>query len=269
MKAIWESPPRHRFGPVVVVNLHLQKRSHHVSCLGCFMAWGRGVCNMLHWLLQPIATARNRLPWIAGVIFSWLACFNFVPPTPTEQQTCIFFPHCFLTCPLSLKIQTDCRLPWNVLTTNCFKLHFFSFFFSVVTAWTSIPLSWLWCGVPVCVSVKVTIRLELEQDTPLMENLIHQTLFFNARLQWSSFTCLSIQKANLQNSRFSRLFTASLSFANALLGLPHACQEAMPGHINTLHCVYLFVAPAAFSGIIYLVVRQKYFVGYMGQTSQR
>lgn len=28
-------------------------------------------------------------------------------------------------------------------------------------------------------------------------------------------------------------------------------------------------APAAFAGIIYLVVRQKYFVGYMGQTSQR
>lgn len=28
-------------------------------------------------------------------------------------------------------------------------------------------------------------------------------------------------------------------------------------------------APAAFAGIIYLVVRQKYFVGYLGQTSQR
>lgn len=28
-------------------------------------------------------------------------------------------------------------------------------------------------------------------------------------------------------------------------------------------------APAAFAGIIYLVVRQKYFVGYMGQTCQR
>lgn len=180
MKVIWESPPRHRFGPVVVVNLHLQKRSHHVSCLGCFMAWGRGVCNMLYWLLQPIATARNRLPWIAGVIFSWLACFNFVPPTPTEQQTCIFFPPTVVIENSNrLPKSFHCRqLPWNVLTTNCFRLHFFSFFFSVVTAWTSIPLSWLWCGVPVCVSVKVTIRLELEQDTPLMENLIHQTLFF-------------------------------------------------------------------------------------------
>lgn len=35
-------------------------------------------------------------------------------------------------------------------------------------------------------------------------------------------------------------------------------------------CVcHVFAAPAAFAGIIYLVVRQKYFVGYMGQTSQR
>lgn len=32
---------------------------------------------------------------------------------------------------------------------------------------------------------------------------------------------------------------------------------------------HVFEAPAAFAGIIYIVVRQKYFVGYMGQTSQR
>ncbi|KAJ4929964.1 hypothetical protein JOQ06_018980 [Pogonophryne albipinna] len=32
-----------------------------------------------------------------------------------------------------------------------------------------------------------------------------------------------------------------------------------------LHCK---LAPASFAGVIYLVVRQKYFVGYMGQTSQ-
>lgn len=133
-------------------------------------------------LLQQQETGCLGLP---GSFFPGLPVLTLFHQHPPSSRPAFFFPPLFPNMPVVIENSNrlpksfHCRqLPWNVLTTNCFKLHFFSFFFSVVTAWTSIPLSWLWCGVPVCVSVKVTIRLELEQDTPLMENLIHQTLFF-------------------------------------------------------------------------------------------
>uniref|UniRef100_A0A667XDF0 Arachidonate 5-lipoxygenase-activating protein n=1 Tax=Myripristis murdjan TaxID=586833 RepID=A0A667XDF0_9TELE len=48
------------------------------------------------------------------------------------------------------------------------------------------------------------------------------------------------------------------------------CMDAYPTFLAVMWCAGLCLrqAPAAFAGIIYLVVRQKYFVGYMGQTSQ-
>ncbi|TWW74605.1 arachidonate 5-lipoxygenase-activating protein isoform X1 [Takifugu rubripes] len=48
------------------------------------------------------------------------------------------------------------------------------------------------------------------------------------------------------------------------------CMDTYPTFLAVMWCAGLCLsqAPAAFAGIIYLVVRQKYFVGYMGQTSQ-
>ncbi|KAJ8266702.1 hypothetical protein GJAV_G00133670 [Gymnothorax javanicus] len=48
------------------------------------------------------------------------------------------------------------------------------------------------------------------------------------------------------------------------------CMDAYPTFIAVMWCagICLSQAPAAFAGLVYLGVRQKYFVGYMGQTSQ-
>ncbi|XP_058483832.1 arachidonate 5-lipoxygenase-activating protein [Solea solea] len=48
------------------------------------------------------------------------------------------------------------------------------------------------------------------------------------------------------------------------------CMDAYPTFLAVMWCAGLCLsqAPAAFAGIIYLLVRQKYFVGYLGQTSQ-
>ncbi|XP_072514962.1 arachidonate 5-lipoxygenase-activating protein [Salminus brasiliensis] len=48
------------------------------------------------------------------------------------------------------------------------------------------------------------------------------------------------------------------------------CMDAYPTFLAVMWCagICLSQAPAAFAGIVYLVARQKYFVGYMGQTCQ-
>ncbi|KAK5887638.1 hypothetical protein CesoFtcFv8_016228 [Champsocephalus esox] len=48
------------------------------------------------------------------------------------------------------------------------------------------------------------------------------------------------------------------------------CMDSYPTFLAVMWCAGLCLsqAPASFAGVIYLVVRQKYFVGYMGQTSQ-
>uniref|UniRef100_A0AAQ6IHX7 Arachidonate 5-lipoxygenase-activating protein n=1 Tax=Anabas testudineus TaxID=64144 RepID=A0AAQ6IHX7_ANATE len=48
------------------------------------------------------------------------------------------------------------------------------------------------------------------------------------------------------------------------------CMDVYPTFLAVMWCagVCLSQAPAAFAGIIYLLVRQKYFIGYLGQTSQ-
>ncbi|XP_070839248.1 arachidonate 5-lipoxygenase-activating protein [Chaetodon trifascialis] len=64
---------------------------------------------------------------------------------------------------------------------------------------------------------------------------------------------------NAQKSAFERVACANRN-----------CMDAYPTFLAVMWCAGLCLsqAPAAFAGIIYLVVRQKYFVGYMGQTSQ-
>uniref|UniRef100_A0A672F6C7 Arachidonate 5-lipoxygenase-activating protein n=1 Tax=Salarias fasciatus TaxID=181472 RepID=A0A672F6C7_SALFA len=48
------------------------------------------------------------------------------------------------------------------------------------------------------------------------------------------------------------------------------CMDVYPTFLAVMWCAGLCLsqAPAAFAGFIYLLVRQKYFVGYLGQTSQ-
>ncbi|KAM6983660.1 arachidonate 5-lipoxygenase-activating protein [Tautogolabrus adspersus] len=79
----------------------------------------------------------------------------------------------------------------------------------------------------------------------------------------NAFFALKVEKEcnrkNVQTSAFERVSCANRN-----------CMDAYSTFLAVMWCagVCLNQAPAAFAGIIYLVVRQKYFVGYMGQTSQ-
>ncbi|KAK1800896.1 hypothetical protein P4O66_005548 [Electrophorus voltai] len=48
------------------------------------------------------------------------------------------------------------------------------------------------------------------------------------------------------------------------------CMDMYPTFLAVMWCAgfCLSQAPAAFAGLLYLVARHKYFIGYMGQTSQ-
>ncbi|MEE6472525.1 hypothetical protein FKM82_009641, partial [Ascaphus truei] len=48
------------------------------------------------------------------------------------------------------------------------------------------------------------------------------------------------------------------------------CIDAYPTFLAMLWCAGVFCsqAPAAFAGLMYLFVRQKYFVGYLGEKTQ-
>uniref|UniRef100_A0A3P9P177 Arachidonate 5-lipoxygenase-activating protein n=1 Tax=Poecilia reticulata TaxID=8081 RepID=A0A3P9P177_POERE len=47
------------------------------------------------------------------------------------------------------------------------------------------------------------------------------------------------------------------------------CMDAYPTFLAVMWCAGVCLSqPAAFAGIIYLLVRQKYFIGYLGQSSQ-
>lgn len=70
------------------------------------------------------------------------------------------------------------------------------------------------------------------------------------------------RECNSQNVKTSAFDRVSCAKRN--------CMDAYPTFLAVMWCAGLCLsqAPAAFAGIIYLVVRQKYFVGYMGQTCQ-
>ncbi|XP_056300491.1 arachidonate 5-lipoxygenase-activating protein [Pseudoliparis swirei] len=79
----------------------------------------------------------------------------------------------------------------------------------------------------------------------------------------NAFFALKVEKEgkcqNIPTSVFERVCCANRN-----------CMDAYPTFLAVMWCAGLCLnqAPAAFAGIIYLVVRQKYFIGYMGQTSQ-
>ncbi|XP_041055514.1 arachidonate 5-lipoxygenase-activating protein [Carcharodon carcharias] len=80
-----------------------------------------------------------------------------------------------------------------------------------------------------------------------------QNVFFAYRVQNES-----LQKRSGQTA-FDRVNVAN-----------HNCIEVYPTFLVLLWTAGLFCsqAPAAFAGLLYLVVRHKYFVGYLGQSSQ-
>ncbi|XP_023683489.1 arachidonate 5-lipoxygenase-activating protein isoform X1 [Paramormyrops kingsleyae] len=65
--------------------------------------------------------------------------------------------------------------------------------------------------------------------------------------------------ANAKTAVYERVYCANRN-----------CMDTYPTFIAVMWCagICLSQAPAAFAGIMYLFVRQKYFVGYMGQTPQ-
>ncbi|XP_069747671.1 arachidonate 5-lipoxygenase-activating protein isoform X2 [Narcine bancroftii] len=78
------------------------------------------------------------------------------------------------------------------------------------------------------------------------------------------FFAYTVQNESVQkrpaNTAFDRVSVAS-----------HNCIEVYPTFLALLWTAGLFCsqAPAAFAGLLYLVVRHKYFVGYLGENSQR
>ncbi|XP_044298688.1 arachidonate 5-lipoxygenase-activating protein [Varanus komodoensis] len=86
-----------------------------------------------------------------------------------------------------------------------------------------------------------------------------QNAFFASKVEQESknSTGKIVQRGG--SSAFERVFTASQN-----------CRDAYPTFLAVLWCAGLLCsqAPAAFAGLMYLFVRQKYFIGYMGERTQ-
>ncbi|CAB1333270.1 unnamed protein product [Coregonus sp. 'balchen'] len=81
-------------------------------------------------------------------------------------------------------------------------------------------------------------------------------------LQNAFFATKVEKEGKVQNTKTSAFERVSCANRN--------CMDSYPTFLAVMWCAGLCLnqAPAAFAGLIYLVARQKYFVGYMGQTSQ-
>nr|ACO09968.1 Arachidonate 5-lipoxygenase-activating protein [Osmerus mordax] len=90
--------------------------------------------------------------------------------------------------------------------------------------------------------------------------LVLVTLF--SVLQNAFFAQKVEKECTSQNVKASALERVSCANRN--------CMDSYPTFLAVMWCAGLCLnqAPAAFAGIIYLVARQKYFIGYMGQTCQ-
>ncbi|XP_048035863.1 arachidonate 5-lipoxygenase-activating protein [Megalobrama amblycephala] len=99
----------------------------------------------------------------------------------------------------------------------------------------------------------------------VMENIFLLVLVTLLSVVQNVFFALKVEKecTGLNSKQHSTAFER-LSCAN------RNCMDTYPTFLAVLWCagICLSQAPAAFAGILYLVVRQKYFVGYMGQTCQ-
>ncbi|XP_051973153.1 arachidonate 5-lipoxygenase-activating protein [Xyrauchen texanus] len=102
-------------------------------------------------------------------------------------------------------------------------------------------------------------------DAAELENIFLLVLVTLLSVVQNVFFALKVEKeckghnSKQHSADFERLLCANRN-----------CMDTYPTFLAVLWCagICLSQAPAAFAGIIYLVVRQKYFVGYMGQSCQ-
>nr|XP_055063968.1 arachidonate 5-lipoxygenase-activating protein [Misgurnus anguillicaudatus] len=102
-------------------------------------------------------------------------------------------------------------------------------------------------------------------DDAVLENIFLLVLVTLLSVVQNVFFALKVEKECKANSSkqqcagFERLSCATRN-----------CMDTYPTFLAVMWCagICLSQAPAAFAGVIYLVVRHKYFVGYMGQTCQ-
>uniref|UniRef100_A0A8D0CBG3 Arachidonate 5-lipoxygenase-activating protein n=1 Tax=Salvator merianae TaxID=96440 RepID=A0A8D0CBG3_SALMN len=86
-----------------------------------------------------------------------------------------------------------------------------------------------------------------------------QNAFFASKVEQESKSCTSKIVHRGGSTAFERVFTANQNI-----------RDAYPTFLAVLWCAGLLCSqvPAAFAGLMYLFVRQKYFVGYMGERIQ-
>uniref|UniRef100_UPI00398E4F43 arachidonate 5-lipoxygenase-activating protein n=1 Tax=Pristiophorus japonicus TaxID=55135 RepID=UPI00398E4F43 len=100
-------------------------------------------------------------------------------------------------------------------------------------------------------------------DVDILDNVIFLgTITVLSALQ-NVFFAYQLQNESIQKRSAHTAFDR-VSVAN------HNCMEVYPTFLALLWTAGLFCsqAPAAFAGLLYLVVRHKYFVGYLGENSQ-
>ncbi|XP_071592965.1 arachidonate 5-lipoxygenase-activating protein [Heliangelus exortis] len=86
-----------------------------------------------------------------------------------------------------------------------------------------------------------------------------QNAFFAIKVEHESKHCNGKGFQRLGSSAFDRVYIANQN-----------CGHTYPTFLAMLWCAGLLCspAPAAFAGLVYLFVRQKYFVGYLGERTQ-
>ncbi|XP_062393031.1 arachidonate 5-lipoxygenase-activating protein [Sardina pilchardus] len=100
-------------------------------------------------------------------------------------------------------------------------------------------------------------------DADIMENIFLLVLVTLISVLQNAFFALKVEKEctsqNTKAAAFERLSCAKRN-----------CMDTYPTFLAVMWCagICLSQAPAAFAGAVYLFARQKYFVGYMGQTCQ-
>ncbi|XP_053312352.1 arachidonate 5-lipoxygenase-activating protein [Spea bombifrons] len=86
-----------------------------------------------------------------------------------------------------------------------------------------------------------------------------QNIFFAFKVENESKIANSKSSQKTSSPAFDKVYTANQN-----------CTDAYPTFLALLWCAGIFCSqgPAAFAGIMYLCVRQKYFVGYLGENTQ-
>ncbi|KAL2094657.1 hypothetical protein ACEWY4_009376 [Coilia grayii] len=100
-------------------------------------------------------------------------------------------------------------------------------------------------------------------DVDIMEHIFLLVLVTLMSVVQNAFFALKVEKEcktqNTKSAAFERLSCARRN-----------CMDTYATFLAVMWCagICLSQAPAAFAGVVYLGVRQQYFIGYMGQTSQ-